>query len=110
MKLQPTKHEDDRRKLVEWISDFPIRSCKVLEMKQDGVLGNHYHNNKVDTFYLLKGNGTYQIGEEHGHLVEGGCYRAEKGVPHSFFLTAGSILLEASTTPYDKKDEIPFVK
>ena len=106
MKLQPIKHEDDRRILTEWISDFPIRCCKVLEMKQDGALGNHYHKNKVDTFYLLKGGGTYQIGDTQGHLIEGGCYRAENNIPHSFSLKAGSILLEASSTPYDKEDEI----
>lgn len=105
-----TRHEDNRRTLSEWIEDYPIRCCKVLEMKEDGMVGNHYHLLKVDTFYLLRGEGTYQIGDESGTLQEGGCYRAEKGEPHTFWLLKGSILLEASTTPYDKEDEIPFVK
>lgn len=110
MKLQVNKHEDDRRVLTEWIADQPIRCCKVLIMKEDGRVGQHYHNNKVDTFYLLEGRGEYKIGDEEGQLVKGGCYRAEKGIPHTFYLRKGSILLEASSTPYDKTDEISIVK
>jgi mannose-6-phosphate isomerase-like protein (cupin superfamily) len=109
MKLPIVKHEDNRRTLIEWVKDFPIRTCKVLIVKEDSVLGAHYHNNKVDTFYLLKGSGEYKMGsDEWQELKEEDCVRAELKVPHSFKLKAGSILLEASTTPYDKEDEIPL--
>lgn len=109
MKNQISKHEDNRRILVEWIKDFPIRTCKVLIIKEDCILGSHYHNKKIDTFYLLKGVGEYKIGDnEWTELKEEDCLRAELGVPHSFKLKSGSILLEASTTPYDKEDEIPI--
>jgi len=111
MKLPITKHEDNRRILVEWVKDFPIRTCKVLTVKEDSVLGSHYHNNKIDTFYLLKGSGEYEIGDDGWkELKEGDCVRADIKIPHSFKLKAGSILLEASTTPYDKKDEIPYTQ
>jgi len=110
VKLQTYKHEDDRRVLIEWISDFHIRNCKALIVKKDCELGNHYHNVKIDTFFFLKGSGTYKIGDETGELEEGGCYRALEGQPHTFTLKAGSILLEASTTPYDKADEIQVIK
>jgi mannose-6-phosphate isomerase-like protein (cupin superfamily) len=110
MKLQTIKHEDDRRVLIEWISDFHIRNCKVLVVKKDCELGNHYHEVKIDTFLLLKGSGTYKIGDEEGILEEGGCYRALQNQPHTFTLKAGSILLEASTMPYDKDDEIQVIK
>ena len=106
MRLPIAKHEDERRSLVEWVKDSPVRSCKVLTVKQDAVLGAHYHNNKVDTFYLLKGSGEYKLGEEGWEkIVEGDCIRAEAGVPHSFKLKAGSILLEASSSPFDPSDE-----
>ena len=106
MKLKPTKHEDDRRTLIEWIDDFPIRNSKILILKRDCVLGNHYHNEKIDTFYLLKGSGYYKIGEEYGMIEEGDCLRADIKQPHTFRLKKGSILLEASTTPFNKEDEI----
>jgi len=105
MNLPTIKHEDNRRKLIEWISDFPIRCCKILIMKENGEVGGHYHNKKIDTFYLLKGGGTFEIGDTAGTLIEGGCYRATMGELHTFKLKAGSILLEASTTPFDKNDE-----
>ncbi len=110
MKLPIHKHEDSRRTLTEWISDAPIRMCKVIEVKEDSVLGNHYHEKKEDYFYLLKGSGSWKIGEESGELKEGDCLHAGLGVPHTFTLKAGSILLESSTTPYDKEDEIPFIE
>jgi len=110
MKLNTYKHEDDRRILIEWISDFHIRNCKALLVKKDCELGKHYHNEKIDTFLLLKGSGTYKIGDESGELEEGGCYRALQNQLHTFYLKAGSILLEASTTPYDKKDEIQVIE
>lgn len=101
-----TKHEDNRRILTEWIADFPITTCKVIEMKVDGVVGNHYHNVKQDFFFLLKGSGVYTIGESVGDMCEGMVLTAYPKEPHSFELKAGSILLEASTTPYNKADEI----
>lgn len=109
MKLPVVKHEDSRRVLIEWIGDFHIRNCKALIVKEDCELGNHFHKKKIDTFLLLKGSGTYQIGTEKGEIKEGDCMRARNFEAHTFTLKAGSILLEASTTPYDKQDEIPVV-
>jgi len=110
MNLPVYKHEDERRVLIEWISDFHIRNCKALIVKKDCELGNHYHNKKIDTFLLLKGSGTFRIGDRAGELIEGSCYRALAKEPHTFYLKAGSVLLEASTTPYDKKDEIQITE
>jgi len=107
MKIPIVKHEDNRRTLIEWVKDFPIRTCKVLIVKEDCLLGAHYHNKKIDTFYLLKGSGKYKIGNgKWTKLIEEDCLMADLNVPHSFKLKSGSILLEASTTPYDKEDEI----
>ncbi len=112
MKIPIIKHEDSRRILIEWVSNFPIKTCKVLLVKENCELGNHYHRNKIDNFYLLKGGGEYKIGknEKWKKLKVGDCLRANKLIPHSFKLKAGSVLLEASSTPYDKKDEIQIIK
>ena len=104
------KHEDNRRILTEWIADFPISTIKILEVKEDCELGNHYHNKKQDLFFLLKGSGRYKIGDRDGTISEGEDEIALPKEPHTFWLTKGSILLEASTTPYNKQDEIPNIK
>lgn len=100
------KHEDKRRILIEWIADFPITTCKVIVMKEDGILGKHYHNKKQDFFFLLKGRGRYTIGDESRDFIQNDCLTALPTIPHTFFLMKDSILLEASTTPYNKEDEI----
>lgn len=107
MKLQPIKHEDNRRVLTEWIANFPITTIKILETKKDCELGNHYHRVKQDFFYLLKGKGNFSIGNRYGKFCAGETLTALPLEPHTIFLKKGSILLEASTTPYDKEDEIP---
>ncbi len=105
MKLPIVKHEDERRSLIEYISDFPIRTSKILFVKQDSVLGNHYHKLKDDIFYLLKGKGTAVINNRAMDFKKGDCILVEKGTQHAFTLRRGSILIESSTTPYDKTDE-----
>ena len=107
-KIKTFYHDDDRRMLVEWIPDIPVRTCKAFFIKKDAILGNHYHNLTEDIFFLLKGSGYYYLdGKEH-KFKEGQCIRVKKGVGHTLHLTKGSILLEASTLPYDKKDEHPL--
>lgn len=105
MKLPIVKHEDERRSLVEYISDFPIRTSKILTVKENSVLGNHYHKLKDDIFYLLKGSGTAVINNRATDFKKGDCLLVKKGTSHAFTLKKGSILIESSTTPYDKTDE-----
>jgi len=105
MKLPTTKHEDYRRSLVEFISDFPIRTAKVMYIKDEAVLGSHYHKLKDDIFYLIKGSGTAIINNRAEDFRAGECIHVKAGIKHAFTLHKGSILLEASTTPYDKSDE-----
>jgi len=104
--LPVTKHEDERRVLIEYVSGLPIKTCKVLMVKQDTVLGNHYHKKKDEVFYLLKGYGVVYLGENEMHpFNEGDIVYAPKGVKHTFKLNKDSILLEAGTNEFDPKDD-----
>lgn len=105
MNLPTNRHEDERRTLVEYIHDLPFRTSKVLFVKQDSVLGNHYHKLKDDIFFLVKGSGTYTIDGHEEIFSQGDCIFVKAGMRHSFKLFNGSILLESSTLPYDKGDE-----
>lgn len=99
------KHDDDRRTLTEWVKDFPLRTCKVLEVKQDSRLGDHYHKEKDEIFYLLKGHGFVTLGDKTDELRQGDIVFAHRGTKHTFELKKGSILLEAGTKPFDKSDD-----
>ena len=105
MNLSTIKHEDDRRLLVEYIKDYPIRTSKVLYVKDNQMLGSHYHKAKDDIFFLVRGNGTAIIDNVAREFEEGDCLLVRAGEKHAFTLDKGSILIESSTTPYDKTDE-----
>lgn len=103
--LPTNRHDDERRTLIEWIQDFPVRSCKVVVAKGECLVGNHYHKNKDEIFYLLKGSGEVELDGLWETLNIGDVIYIPAGMRHSFELTDGSILLGASTKPYDKDDE-----
>ncbi len=117
MGLPITKHEDERRVLTEWIADIPFKRCKIIEVKQKSVLGNHYHMKSDSIFYIHKGRGKYLLRSIEpksknivGWLFEGDCIFVPKEVIHTFTLLAGTIMLEAASEPYDKTDEISVLE
>lgn len=104
--LPVTKHDDQRRTLIEYVQNLPIRSCKALLIKEDTTVGNHYHKFKDEVFYLLKGYGSVLLGEGEMHpLQEGDIVYAPRGVKHIFNLHKDSILLEAGSEPFDPNDD-----
>ena len=114
MKLQTTRHEDERRILIEYIKDIPMKRSKVLIVKQKCVLGKHYHNNNDSVFYVLKGKGICTLKSAHSvtarvtreWLFEGDCIFVPRGVIHRFELFPDTILLESASEPFDPNDEI----
>ena len=114
MKLQTYRHDDKRRTLIEWVKDTPIRSIKTILVKEKIPLGRHYHDNKDEIFYLLKGRGRMFLKSAHDSkavlhkswVFEGDCIYVQRGTIHVFELLPDSILLEAATEPYNEKDEI----
>jgi len=98
-------HEDSRRKLIEWVKDYPIRSCKVIIAKDDCVVGDHYHNHKTELFYLLSGEGEYQLDIDGDWKPLTDVVFAPKGMRHIFKLRKDSVLLSAASKPFDSKDE-----
>ena len=103
--LPINKHSDNRRDMVEWITDFPIRNTKVITLKEDAELGNHYHKIKDEIFFMFKGGGTVVVEGVEEKFEEGDTLYIPAGKKHTFKLPAGSILMEAATKPYNKDDE-----
>ena len=98
-------HEDNRRKLIEWVSDYPIRACKVVVAKKDCVVGEHYHKEKDEIFYLLNGNGEVILDGKAEKLNEGDVVFVSRNIKHSFALDNNSILLGACSKPFDPNDD-----
>ena len=77
-------HEDERRILRTAfngdLGDFVARQAKFAEMKQDAILGGHFHPYR-ELFYMLKGEATF------------GLKCTEAGTEESYFLQEGSRLL-----------------
>lgn len=44
----------------------------------------HIHNRENETFYILEGELSFQVGERHMTLPAGSFVHAPKGIPHSF--------------------------
>jgi len=107
-------HEDKRRRLIEYISDFAVKRCKVIKVKNEKtILGRHYHNKSDSVFYMLSGKAIYTLKAnrpnariDRGWLFDEEALFVPRGVVHTFEVFPGSILLEACTEPYDKSDEI----
>ena len=113
MNFPISKHEDKRRVLIEWVKDFPFRSAKIVIAKSNLPMGKHYHRNKDELYYMLKGTMTYTLTTSEvitKDLLEGETLFIPRGVGHTFILYPDSILLGAQTEPFDQNDEIPIIE
>ncbi len=108
-KIQPA-HEDERRSLIEAFNgQFTARQLKVLHIKKDSVLGNHYHP-YGQFFYMLKGSANYTFrnintGEQKNIFVDqGDLVIIDKEIAHKALQKAGNIMVEGNEQPYTAKE------
>lgn len=97
--------EDERRKLSEFGNGGNWKVCKVLEMKQDGWVGMHYHKNKDELFLLMEGSGTFVLEKETVTQSAPYSLLVPRGMYHAFNLKKGSVLLGLATELHDPKDD-----
>ena len=104
-KITPV-HEDARRTLIEAFNgDFTARQLKVLKIKSDGVLGNHYHPYR-QFFYFLSGGALYTFvdiatGERQEIAAgEGDFIIIDKNIAHKAVQKAGNVMVEGNEQPY----------
>jgi mannose-6-phosphate isomerase-like protein (cupin superfamily) len=100
------RHEDGRRLLTAVFNgDFTARQVKVLEVKADAVLGEHYHDYD-EMFYLLKGQAVIEV--ENVETKDRGGYQLSAGdriffpkkVAHRLWVKADSVLIGCTDQPY----------
>ncbi len=102
-------HEDHRRTLLTAfngdLGDFVAEQVKFAMMKEDAVLGGHFH--KYDElFYLLTGEGTFFLKDpaqdaiEQYQLIRGDRLYIPAGIAHKAVIKADSILVGLTAKPY----------
>lgn len=103
----PIINEDQRRVLFDW-AQGEFKSAKAVIAKEAIPVGDHYHKNKDEVFFLLSGRLLEMInGTERVENVEA-PYKifVPRGTYHKFTLEPGSIFLGVATELFDPNDEI----
>lgn len=95
-----TGHSDERRDL----QSFP--EGKLITAKKDCTIGGHYHRRKDELFILSEGRAEITLGNKPLVPMQiGKVYTVKAGVPHSFRLEAGSVLIGLNSRAYDPGDD-----
>ena len=99
-------NEDNRRMLIEIFNgEFMAQQLKVLKIKSDSILGNHYHPYR-QFFYFLKGEADYTFfniatGERQEiKAKEGDFIIIDKNIAHKAIQRAGNIMIEGNEQRY----------
>jgi quercetin dioxygenase-like cupin family protein len=113
-------HSDERRDLsVLFNGDFNAKQIKIIKVKKDSTLGNHYHNYR-EMFYILEGEAWYYLEKVNQlsfskimiPLKEGDRLIIDKEVAHKAEFKAGTVTIEATESEYispefnDKRYEV----
>ena len=114
---RPVDHEDERRALITpFNGDFVSAQNKIVVMKQNRLLGGHYHADYRELHFVLKGKAVftlvdpktnekrdYELGE-HWRLI------IPPRIPHKAAVEAGTILVSSTEKPYvsAKENDHPY--
>lgn len=89
-----------------WMANTNLYCGKLLNLKQGKRCSAHYHKNKDETFYVLKGRILMELWEKEGFkeniMGEGGCVRINPEIKHRFSGLEDSVIIEISTHHEDK--------
>lgn len=100
-----TVSEDRRRRLSEFGEGKTWRIAKCLEIKENCIIGNHYHKLKDELFLVISGEVTYTLNGEEGSAGPGDLIDVPAGVHHAFICPPGAVLVCLATQLHDPKDD-----
>ena len=82
----------------EWLANTDKYCGKILVLKPGFICSYHYHKNKDETFYILKGLVYLQVEGKDVILKKGESIRITPGKKHQFASLSGvSKIIEIST-------------
>jgi len=104
-------HEDARRRLIAVFNGtFVAKQIKIIEVKEDSILGNHYHPYE-ELFYILKGEAHFTLvdiktGEKKEiTLVPSNRMVIGKEIAHKVRMLKDTITIEATEMSYKSPEE-----
>lgn len=102
------KHEDNRRIIYDWTPSGVYKSNKVVYVKEPVAIGDHYHKEKDEHFFLAHGKFLeMQLGDGVLYNLEAPyVVNVPRGTYHRFVCEPGSILIGVATELFDPNDEI----
>lgn len=99
-------NEDNRRSIkCIFNGKFTARQAIIIEVKEDSILGKHYHLYD-EIFYLLKGKADYKFinvdtGEEKKiEVKEGEKIKIPSKTYHEVFMPKGSVMIGLTEKEY----------
>lgn len=93
-------HEDTRRKLTQLFT-ADIKQVNIYEAKKDSNLGDHYHKETDEYFYILKGGVLYNNSRLLG---KGDLFAVFPEEKHSIYCLTDVTFMTFLTKPFDKEN------
>lgn len=99
--------EDHRRIIAELGAGDNWKVCKYLLMKEDGIVGKHYHKNKRELFLVVYGKLNEVRLNENVYLdPQLPCViDVRPNTYHEFNMCAGTVLVCLSSEEHDDNDD-----
>lgn len=97
--------QDERRIISEFGNGNTWKVCKYLEILSDSIVGDHYHNNKDEIFFLSKGRAKIILNDFEANVQAPIVIDVKRGTYHAFEITKGSILIGLATEEHDPNDD-----
>ena len=66
--LSPEFIDSDKRRILTQLLTASLRQVNYYEAKSGSILGNHYHKETVEYFFLIEGSLIYN----NGSVIDGG--------------------------------------
>ncbi|HVN96156.1 MAG TPA: cupin domain-containing protein [Syntrophorhabdaceae bacterium] len=118
-KLPETKQIDGAKRWVDEKGEFvqisyheDIGHVAFFELKKGQFRGNHYHEKKEETFYVISGSiraifaDVDTLAKQERILTKGDKVHVPTRIGHAFFGLEDALVVEYSPQYYDKKDAL----
>ena len=97
-------HKDSRRTLTQLFTT-PVEQVNEYEVSRGAVLGNHYHKDTYETFYVTKGAIIAEVGNNKFIASRGMMFTVEPNENHAIeSLSEGARIMTFLSKPYTKEN------
>lgn len=98
------EHTDKRRTLTQIFSG-PVAQVNNYRMSKGAVLGNHYHKETFETFYIIRGAVMVSVANRRFIASHGMVFQVEPGEMHTIeAISEGARMMTFLSKPYSKED------